>query len=299
MLFDGIFRAEVPFWIDVYPVWLAEDDLAFLRIDCYAESGTVELLRLAPSDCNGALDQPVDPRCCERLWRLSRVFSGALDLAGAPAFSPDGEVVALAAQGPASGGATDGIWFFEASSGSLLGFVPTTAMANAFPAWYDAQGLVVRDLAWVGDRVLAYAEDSSSTAGWPRMNLYLVDPEEGTIAAVADYTGYEDRASFFERRADGQSGVLDVPLQAAVIGSGEGILTVHQDAEADDVELRLCRVSEAGLELRSRGEMATEPNAWRRGPAIVSMSQRETLLLLNRYLVRIQDVPEAIGADDQ
>ena len=289
MAFGSIVRAEEPFWIDVLPTWRSEDDLAFIRIGGYSDDSLVELRHVNASECK--TKPGVDSGCCELVCQLSPDFPGGFSILGVPSLASDGTELAVITQGVKLNQQTDGLWVFDTETGDTRLFVPTSAFRAGFPDWFEQYPIVPRDVAWIQDgrSLLVFAEDVSGLASWPRMNLYVVDAEDGSVEPFASYEGYADGPSFYRPGEDGQTGVLSVPLQAIVLPDGLGMITVHQETDDETVELRLSSLEGLDEDSKVIGEFEAIRHARGVGPSIVHLSEDGTALVLNRYVIKVED----------
>jgi len=279
-------------WVDLFPTWRTADTLAFVRSTGNAPGEAAELRTIAVDAC-GAVAERADPDASKLLWPFPAGFPDAFEIFAPPVWAPNGERLAIITQSQVPGLVTDGIWILNAETGATLQFVPTERFASAFPAWYGATYLVPQDLAWLGDgeHLLVFVEDIGLTAGWPRMNLFIVDSQTGSAQAIADYSSYTTRLQFYEQDDNGHTGLFDVPLQALVLPGGSAFITLHQEIEAgnDDlaaVELRLFEFVNGAPMLRHVGTLDATVQPRSRGDSMVHIAETGKALLLNRYIVQ-------------
>jgi len=292
LVFGDIFDDSDDFWIDLFPTWLNGESIAFLRPAGDDPFGPAQLRTVDPRTC-GPIKERANPDSSELAWPLPEAFPSALHVFRAPAWSPNGERVAFITQDASFTESSNGIWILDAFTGEMQWFLPTSAFAVGFPAGYDTARIVPQDIAWSrgGNVVLAFVEDMSLDAAWPRMNLFLIDVATGSITPIAQYGDEWDRLSFFKQGEDGHTGTFEVPLQAAVRPDGNGFVTLHQEADQDHadaaiVELRTYRIEDGHAVLVGISTLTLSPRARGRGPNIVRISPEGTALLLNRYVVR-------------
>ncbi len=297
LAFGGVLDVRDGAWLDFHPAWRSPGVLTFLRVIGDELQGPVELRAISPDRC-GPISRPSDPDATSDLWRLPDRFPTLFHVLAPPVWSPDDPCVAIITQGPAFRDVTDGVWILEGATGATVQFIPTQSFAAGFPSWYDTTSIVPQELAWMdgGSRLVVFAEDVSPTATWPRRNAFLVDPTTGAVEPLVDYTRFPDLQSFLQPGENGHTGVFDVPIQAAVSSDDATLLTVHQDLEQSTVELRLHHLVAENVIVRAFGAFEATPYARVRGPNLVPASDRDTVLLLNRYLVRIDEpLGEAAG----
>lgn len=289
--FGSILDDSTDPWIDLFPTWLSADSVAFIRPSGDGPYGSAEVRVLSPTGCS-VIDERADSASTRILWPLPDGFPSAFRIFRSPVWSPDGRRVAVVTQDLTFDGTTNGIWILDALTGATEQFVPTPEFSIGFPAWYDTTSIVPQDVTWIegSAHLLAFVEDMSSTAGWPRMNLFLVDAETGVIEPVATYADALTRLDLFEEGVDGHTGVYDVPLQAVILPNDAGFLTLHQEidparSDAADVEIRRHVIEDGRAVLRDRETFTAAPRARGRGPTIVRMCENGVALVLNRYLI--------------